>query len=266
GMLRALSYGAPPHGGIAPGIDRIVMLLCGEENLREVVLFPMNQRAEDLLMGAPSEVSPKQLRELHIRINLPASATQAPKVSLKEVEEFSAHCVYIRSVYTFAIRIFRDVDDAERKAMEATARVFFNNMSMVVSEFLVNAVCRITEPAIDRFGNHNTTVELFLNSFPRDGETFKQLNALRQRIDKLRDKVVTARNNLGAHADRFVILKGEPLLTATWQEWDDFWSALRDFVRILNEKTTGKALDIDAPGMLREAESLLRALSSGSRP
>jgi aspartyl-tRNA synthetase len=71
GMLRALSLGAPPHGGIAPGIDRIVMLLCGEENLREVVLFPMNQRAEDLMMGAPSEVSPRQLRELHIRLNLP---------------------------------------------------------------------------------------------------------------------------------------------------------------------------------------------------
>ncbi|HWP15310.1 MAG TPA: aspartate--tRNA ligase [Xanthobacteraceae bacterium] len=71
GMLRALSLGAPPHGGIAPGIDRIVMLLCGEENLREVVPFPMNQRAEDLLMGAPSEVTPKQLRELHIRLNLP---------------------------------------------------------------------------------------------------------------------------------------------------------------------------------------------------
>jgi aspartyl-tRNA synthetase len=71
GMLRALQYGAPPHGGIAPGIDRIVMLLCGEENLREVVLFPMNQRAEDLLMGAPSEATAKQLRELHIRLNLP---------------------------------------------------------------------------------------------------------------------------------------------------------------------------------------------------
>jgi aspartyl-tRNA synthetase len=71
GMLRALSLGAPPHGGIAPGIDRIVMLLCGEENLREVVLFPMNQKAEDLLMGAPSAVSQKQLRELHIRLALP---------------------------------------------------------------------------------------------------------------------------------------------------------------------------------------------------
>ena len=71
GMLRALQYGAPPHGGIAPGVDRIVMLLCGEENLREVVLFPMNQKAEDLLMGAPSDVTQKQLRELHIRLNLP---------------------------------------------------------------------------------------------------------------------------------------------------------------------------------------------------
>jgi aspartyl-tRNA synthetase len=71
GMLHALSLGAPPHGGIAPGVDRIVMLIAGEENLREVVLFPMNQRAEDLMMGAPSEATPKQLRELHIRLNLP---------------------------------------------------------------------------------------------------------------------------------------------------------------------------------------------------
>ncbi|MFL5259147.1 MAG: aspartate--tRNA ligase [Hyphomicrobiales bacterium] len=71
GMYRAFQYGAPPHGGIAPGVDRIVMLLCGEQNLREVVAFPMNQQGEDLLMGAPSEVSAKQLRELHIRLNLP---------------------------------------------------------------------------------------------------------------------------------------------------------------------------------------------------
>ncbi len=71
GMYRAFQLGAPPHGGIAPGVDRIVMLLCNEPNIREVVLFPMNQQAEDLLMGAPSEATPKQLRELHIRLNLP---------------------------------------------------------------------------------------------------------------------------------------------------------------------------------------------------
>ncbi|HEY3778116.1 MAG TPA: aspartate--tRNA ligase [Rhizomicrobium sp.] len=68
GMLNAFRYGAPPHGGTAPGIDRIVMLIAGEENLREVTMFPMNQQAEDLMMGAPSEVSEKQLRELHIRV------------------------------------------------------------------------------------------------------------------------------------------------------------------------------------------------------
>jgi aspartyl-tRNA synthetase len=68
GMINAFKYGAPPHGGSAPGIDRIVMLLAGEPNIREVVLFPMNQKAEDLMMGAPSEVSPKQLRELNIRL------------------------------------------------------------------------------------------------------------------------------------------------------------------------------------------------------
>ena len=71
GMYRAFQCGAPPHGGIAPGIDRIVMLLAGEENLREVVLFPMNQRAEDLMMGAPSPVTARQLRELRIRLTLP---------------------------------------------------------------------------------------------------------------------------------------------------------------------------------------------------
>ncbi len=68
GMINALKYGAPPHGGSAPGVDRIVMLLANEPNIREVVLFPMNQKAEDLMMSAPSGVSQKQLRELHIRV------------------------------------------------------------------------------------------------------------------------------------------------------------------------------------------------------
>jgi len=71
GMLHALSLGAPPHGGSAPGIDRIVMLLAGEPNIREVILFPMNQRAEDLMMNAPSEPTLKHLRELHIRVVKP---------------------------------------------------------------------------------------------------------------------------------------------------------------------------------------------------
>ena len=68
GMYRAFQYGAPPHGGMAAGVDRMVMLLCGVQNLREITLFPMNQRAEDLLMGAPSAPEPKALRELHVRV------------------------------------------------------------------------------------------------------------------------------------------------------------------------------------------------------
>ena len=71
GMYRAFQYGAPPHGGMAAGIDRIIMLLAGATNLREVALFPMNQQAVDLLMGAPAEATPKQLREAHLRINAP---------------------------------------------------------------------------------------------------------------------------------------------------------------------------------------------------
>ena len=67
-MINALNYGAPPHGGIAPGLDRIIMLLANERNIREVTMFPMNQNAQDLMMNAPSEVSNDQLKELNISL------------------------------------------------------------------------------------------------------------------------------------------------------------------------------------------------------
>jgi aspartyl-tRNA synthetase len=75
GMINAFKFGAPPHGGSAPGIDRMVMLLANEPNIREVIVFPMNQKAEDLMMGAPGLVNAKQLRELNLRI-----VEQPPKV------------------------------------------------------------------------------------------------------------------------------------------------------------------------------------------
>ena len=69
GMINALSYGAPPHGGIAPGVDRIVMLLANKKNIREITLFPMNQNAQDLMMNAPSKIEERQLRELGLKID-----------------------------------------------------------------------------------------------------------------------------------------------------------------------------------------------------
>jgi aspartyl-tRNA synthetase len=80
GMINAFKYGAPPHGGAAPGVDRIVMLLADEPNIREVTVFPLNQRAEDLMMSAPSAVSSRQLRDLHIRLVEPPKATEAENV------------------------------------------------------------------------------------------------------------------------------------------------------------------------------------------
>ena len=70
-MYNAFCYGAPPHAGIAPGVDRMVMLIAGEDSIREIIPFPMNKNAQDVMMGAPAEVDEKQLREVHIKISAP---------------------------------------------------------------------------------------------------------------------------------------------------------------------------------------------------
>jgi aspartyl-tRNA synthetase len=87
GMLRALRFGAPPHGGIAPGIDRIIMLIANQPNLREVTAFPLNQQAEELLLGAPSRVSERHLRELHIQLSMTAREALREEEEEREAEQ-----------------------------------------------------------------------------------------------------------------------------------------------------------------------------------
>ena len=82
-LYRAFQFGAPPHAGIAPGVDRIVMLLADEPNIREVIAFPMNQKAQDLLMGAPNDVDFKQLRELYLKINPPKTSKIIQKIGAR---------------------------------------------------------------------------------------------------------------------------------------------------------------------------------------
>jgi AbiU2 len=183
-----------------------------------------------------------------------------PSLTNKDVEDFSGHCVYIRSVYRFTMRIWRDSDENERKIMEAICPLFFEDIAQVLQDYVVIAACRITDAANDGRKNENFTAEMFVNSFSAKPEIFKKLDALHQRMRKLRSKVLPARNKLAAHADREAIRSGKPLGAASFQEWDDFWSALADFVRLLNEETIGSPFEIDAAGVLGDAEMLLKAL------
>jgi hypothetical protein len=179
-------------------------------------------------------------------------------ITQKDVAEFSDHCVFIRSVYLFAMRIWRDSDHRERQLMESTAQLFFEDMGQVLREYIIISACRITDPASSG-GYENFTVETFSKGFSSDPSTFKQLEEFRQRMLTLREKILPARNKLAAHADRETIRAGKPLGAASFAEWDAFWSALSDFVRLINEKTIGRPFEINAGGVLGDAEMLLRA-------
>jgi hypothetical protein len=180
------------------------------------------------------------------------------KASRKEVVLFSDHCAQMRSVYEYAIRLFRDSSAEERQAMEATAKSFFEDISQVLVEYIVNSACRITEQHTDPRGNENLSAALFVGSFSDDAPTHQKLTELKDRLDKHRDRILDARNKLTSHNDRLVINKGQPLAAATWDEWNDFWSALADFVRLINEKTHGGLYDINLTSSRGDVEAVLK--------
>jgi hypothetical protein len=181
-------------------------------------------------------------------------------VCVKEVDDFSNHCLYIRSLYTFAIRIFKDGQPDEHAAMEAIAPLFFEDLAQVFADYMVIAACRVTDDADAGRGRENFTVELFVKHFAPDSEAFKQLDAIHQRMKPFRTKILPARNKLAAHADRAAV-GGAALGKASWQEWAQFWSDLADFVGTLNEQMKGKPFEIDAAGVTGDAEMLLKALA-----
>lgn len=189
-----------------------------------------------------------------------APATGAAGGFDHEVGEFSSHCAYIRTVFTLTIRIWRDSSEDERRMMEGISPSFFLDIGQVLAEYVILAACRITDPANSGSKNENFTIEYFLESFPPHSPTFQQLEKLKQTMDKLRAKILPARNKLIAHADRDAIRKNVPLGYATWPEWDEFWAALKDFVRILNEKALGTPYEIDIAGVPGDAEMLLKSL------
>jgi len=186
-----------------------------------------------------------------------APAAEAPNEFHKEVENFSAHCAYIRSVYILAMRIWRDPGDKERRIMDDVAPSFFADIGQVLAEYVVLAACRITDPADD--GRYeNLTLETFVDSFAGGSQTAKQLDDLRRQMNTLREKIEPARNKLVAHADRDAIRQGKPLGQASWKEWEDFWSALTKFVRLLNEKVLGSPYEIDIAGVHGDAEVFIK--------
>jgi hypothetical protein len=180
-------------------------------------------------------------------------------VSNEEVKKFSEHCLLMRSVYRYMVRLFKDSNPTEHALMNAVAPQFFGALMTVFSEYMVLAVCRITDPADAGQGKENFTVELFAKNFAPDTEAFKKLAVPHKKMELFRAKIKRARHKLAAHADRAAV-SGPPLMTASWREWEEFWSALKDFVRILNEETLGAAFDIDPPGASNDAEKLLTAL------
>jgi hypothetical protein len=202
------------------------------------------------------------MAEVTYFVALPFVAADDGIAAGEPVECLSANAAVMRAemLYVFATRLLRDCDEQERKSMEAIAPSIFADLAQLLTEYLVIAACRITDAAVDARNNENFTAELFVSDFSSDPETYKQLDELHQRVKKLRKKILPARHKLAAHADRDTIRDGKPLGAASWQEWADFWSALADFVRILNQRKFGKPFEIDAGGVRGDAEMLLKAL------
>ena len=211
--------------------------------------------------SATSTVAPRAaVRTIFESISEKSTAS----VSIDDVIKFSDRCAYVRSVYRYALRLFKDRSDDEQRLMNEVAPRLFSDLDSVLTEFMIVAVYKILDHAKDGRGNENFSAELFLNGFPFDQEIFSRLKHLHQSMQVFRKKIEDARHKLGAHSDRATVQSGRALAAASWQEWDQFWSNLREFVRILNEAIVGGPFEIEVAGVPGDAEMLFKALQTHS--
>jgi AbiU2 len=239
---------------------------CGNVNELDQLIQGQKQRLAKLQAGGLKASATSTVASLAVASNARESsgANTTASVSKDEVIKFSDHCAYVRSVYRYAIRLFKDRCEDEQRLMNEVAPRLFSDLDSALAEFMIVAVYRILDHAKDGRGNENFGTELFLNGFPFDEEAFGRLNQLHRSMQVFRKKIEDARHKLGAHSDRATVRSGKALATASWQDWDQFWSNLRDFVRILNEAIMGSPFEIEVAGVPGDAEMLFKALKAYS--
>jgi hypothetical protein len=183
-------------------------------------------------------------------------------VSPEEIKIFAEHCVHIRSVFEYALRLFAQSSRAERTAMENAAPLFFEDLAQVFADFAITSACRVTDDWIDYKGNKNLVIGHFTRAMSRYEKLHEQLSELQKSMEEHRGRIVPARNKLTAHADLETIMAGEPLGTATWPQWHRFWSDLGEFVSLVHEQVLGSPFEIRAAMVRGDAEIVLKKMQS----
>jgi hypothetical protein len=185
-------------------------------------------------------------------------------VSRDEIELFAEHCVYIRSVFEYNVRMFAEGTEAEFAAMQAVAPRFFEDLAQVFNDSAIVSACRVTDPWSDKFGNKNFTIGYFTNilGLGRFEKLHAQLIVLKTSMEEHRGRIVDARNKLTVHADLETIMSGEPIAGATLPQWHQFWKDLAEFVSLVHQNADGTPFDIRAAMVRGDAEMLLKMIQS----
>lgn len=199
-----------------------------------------------------------------------APTTTIPETEiLADVQKFANYCIYMRGIFEHLNTLYETSDAAEKKLMHDAAPIFFQDLNHILVEYVIQQICKITDPAEQRFKNKvvvNHTVEFFVKNadFATAPEKLDRLKELQAAMDRFRDKLKPARDKLISHLDRDAVLADANLGAALTSDWDAFWADLQEFVAILHERYIGHSLKINSVGMLSDADTLIKALRHGA--